>query len=219
METSGMNKGTAKITIDIARKILDGKAYELTLTVEQTELFLTWIAQDFGADLANAAARTVLAHVAETSGLPLNNGPQPAIRKLAEGFLGTLAWPALDALLTQAATDLAAAKGLSPQERQIHLPQPGHKPRQITATTTTFLRNQYVVAEVLCRANGQCDQCSSPAPFTKHTDHTPYLEVHHRIPLAKGGDDTVENAIALCPNCHREAHHGVNWKNFRPTAQ
>ncbi|MGO2991961.1 MAG: HNH endonuclease [Halomonadaceae bacterium] len=24
------------------------------------------------------------------------------------------------------------------------------------------------------------------------------------------GSDTVENAIALCPNCHREMHYGIN---------
>ncbi|WP_256325004.1 HNH endonuclease signature motif containing protein [Nitrosomonas sp. Nm132] len=41
----------------------------------------------------------------------------------------------------------------------------------------------------------------------KH-DGSPYLEVHHKIPLAFGGEDTVVNAIALCPNCHREAHYG-----------
>ncbi len=40
------------------------------------------------------------------------------------------------------------------------------------------------------------------------SDKTPYLEVHHRIPLAKKGEDTVANAIALCPNCHRKSHYG-----------
>jgi 5-methylcytosine-specific restriction protein A len=34
------------------------------------------------------------------------------------------------------------------------------------------------------------------------------LEVHHKIRLADGGFDTVENAIAVCPNCHRQCHHG-----------
>jgi len=37
---------------------------------------------------------------------------------------------------------------------------------------------------------------------------TPYLEVHHRVPLAENGEDTVENAVAICPNCHRKAHDG-----------
>ena len=40
-------------------------------------------------------------------------------------------------------------------------------------------------------------------------DGTPYLEVHHKIPLAKDGEDTIENAEALCPNCHREKHFGI----------
>ncbi|MGH8437576.1 MAG: HNH endonuclease [Pseudomonas sp.] len=33
-------------------------------------------------------------------------------------------------------------------------------------------------------------------------------EVHHKVRLADGGLDTVENAIAVCPNCHRQAHFG-----------
>lgn len=31
-------------------------------------------------------------------------------------------------------------------------------------------------------------------------------DVHHRKPLARGGRNTIENAIVLCPNCHRIAH-------------
>ena len=29
-----------------------------------------------------------------------------------------------------------------------------------------------------------------------------------RKALALGGDDTVDNAIAVCPNCHRKHHFG-----------
>ena len=46
------------------------------------------------------------------------------------------------------------------------------------------------------------------APFNRDSNDTEYLEVHHKLPLAENGDDTVENAIALCPNCHRHAHYG-----------
>lgn len=34
----------------------------------------------------------------------------------------------------------------------------------------------------------------------------PYLESHHIIWLAAGGADSVDNTIALCPNCHRKMH-------------
>ena len=75
-------------------------------------------------------------------------------------------------------------------------------------TTRVYKRSPYVVAEVLLRANGKCQNCKRDAPFLKE-DGTPFLEVHHIEWLSKGGEDSVENAIALCPNCHRQAHYGV----------
>lgn len=80
-------------------------------------------------------------------------------------------------------------------------------PKRTQVVTTVFVRNPDVVAEVLSQANGQCQRCARPAPFMRGSDGTPYLEVHHRVPLAVGGEDTVANAIALCPNCHRAAHY------------
>jgi 5-methylcytosine-specific restriction protein A len=71
-----------------------------------------------------------------------------------------------------------------------------------------YQRNPDVVAAVLERANGHCERCRNPAPFLR-SDGTPYLEVHHSIGLADGGPDTVANALALCPNCHRELHYGL----------
>jgi 5-methylcytosine-specific restriction protein A len=65
-----------------------------------------------------------------------------------------------------------------------------------------------VVAERLEIANGKCEKCGNPAPFIRDKDKTPYLEVHHKIQLSKGGWDELENTEALCPNCHREKHYG-----------
>ena len=42
-------------------------------------------------------------------------------------------------------------------------------------------------------------------PFLK-INGARYLEVHHLKRLADGGSDTIENAVAVCPNCHRELH-------------
>ena len=81
-------------------------------------------------------------------------------------------------------------------------------PARVAATSFVFVRNPDVVAETLAQANGTCQDCHSPAPFHRRSDSTPYLEVHHRRPLAEGGTDTLDNAIALCPNCHRKAHYG-----------
>lgn len=79
--------------------------------------------------------------------------------------------------------------------------------RRIEVRSFAFIRNPDVVAEVLFRANGKCEICKSSAPFLHRTDRTPYLEVHHKIRLADFGEDTVANAVAACPNCHRREHY------------
>jgi hypothetical protein len=93
-------------------------------------------------------------------------------------------------------------------QRRARLASAPTLPRRIETTITVFERNPDVVAEVLVRASGRCEGCSKDAPFTRRSDGSPYLEVHHRTPLALGGEDTVANATALCPNCHRAAHYG-----------
>ena len=82
------------------------------------------------------------------------------------------------------------------------------KPTKKVVSVVVYDRNPDVVAEVLYRANGHCELCLCLAPFNRKSDGSPYLEVHHKEPLAENGDDTVENAMALCPNCHRKSHYG-----------
>lgn len=93
-------------------------------------------------------------------------------------------------------------------ERLSRLKTAEKRPKAIRVVSTAYQRNADVISEVLFRAKGICEGCFNPAPFSRKTDGSPYLEVHHRMPLAEGGDDTVENAVALCPNCHRQRHFG-----------
>lgn len=39
------------------------------------------------------------------------------------------------------------------------------------------------------------------------------LQIHHVIPLARGGDHELENLATLCEDCHRMAHKGRQDKN------
>lgn len=86
-------------------------------------------------------------------------------------------------------------------------PQGNNNPTGFKTTVTQYNRDPAVVAWVLSEASGVCECCSQPAPFTRE-DGTPFLEVHHVLRLADGGPDTTNNAVALCPNCHRELHYG-----------
>lgn len=85
------------------------------------------------------------------------------------------------------------------QERLARLANAPKKPKTIRTVSTAFVRNPDVVAEVLFRAEGHCEGCKKPAPFVSKATGDPFLEVHHITPLAQGGDDTVDNAWALCP--------------------
>lgn len=106
--------------------------------------------------------------------------------------------------------DLAVCHALAsdPESRRRRLKEASSKPSTRTHEIRVFERNPDVVAEVLFRAAGRCESCRSAAPFRRSSDGSPYLEVHHEVRLADGGDDTVENAVALCPNCHRQRHFG-----------
>jgi len=211
---AGMNTASASDYVYNVRRLLEGRSYTRTMNPEATGLILHWISADFGAEVARTAAEKVLDHVEYYSGLP-RGGPQKAVREVAEKFLQGLGLASLESLRAQEATDLAVAVSRSAAEREMRLANADPKPRTMTVTTKVFLRNADVRAAVLVRANGSCEACAKPAPFLKRADGTPYLEVHHRIPLALEGADTVENAIALCPNCHREAHHGLDQEKFR----
>lgn len=96
----------------------------------------------------------------------------------------------------------------TPDNRKKRLFSSNKLPERIQTITHTFKRNPDVIVEVLLRADGVCERCKQQAPFSRSRDGTPYLEVHHIKRLADGGDDSVENAQALCPNCHRELHFG-----------
>ena len=115
----------------------------------------------------------------------------------------------LDSAALGADLDKQVSESLArtPAQRKQRLTLAPKLPRRIEVTTTAFVRNADVIAEVLLRANGVCELCHAPAPFLRKSDRSPYLEVHHRVRLADGGEDTTTNAVAICPNCHRREHY------------
>lgn len=86
-------------------------------------------------------------------------------------------------------------------------------PQTISATAKRTIRSDSVKFYALKRAGGRCENCLSNAPFINEKGED-YLEVHHTTRLSDGGPDSPINVIALCPNCHRKAHHAMNKKTF-----
>jgi 5-methylcytosine-specific restriction protein A len=95
--------------------------------------------------------------------------------------------------------------------RQKDFPQPAGNPnpRSRRLSVTHYQRDASVKAWVLQQAAGVCECCEKKASFNG-SDGLPYLELHYVRQLPEGGPDTVTNAVALCPGCHSEIHHGAN---------
>ena len=117
--------------------------------------------------------------------------------------------PAVEEVEKDFAAAVDAARTGDAEARRKRLALAKKVPQRLPVVVLAYARNPDVVAEVLERAKGICERCLKSAPFLRRKDKSPYLEVHHKKQLAEDGEDSVENTIALCPNCHRESHYGA----------
>ncbi len=111
-------------------------------------------------------------------------------------------------LMAELDREVTESLSLPHEELQRRLSVSGGLPGQVATISMQFVRNPHIIAATLKRANGVCENCDKPAPFISKSTGMPFLEVHHVRRLADGGDDSIDNAIAVCPNCHRELHFG-----------
>ena len=81
------------------------------------------------------------------------------------------------------------------------------------AARNIYQRSRDVRNYVLARATGHCEGCKAPAPFIRK-DGSPYLEPHHIRRVSDGGPDDPSFVIALCPNCHRCVHAGLDGESY-----
>jgi 5-methylcytosine-specific restriction enzyme A len=97
------------------------------------------------------------------------------------------------------------------------VPTPGQANRA-TAKRNVYERSREIRTYVLARANGHCEACSRAAPFIALSG-TPYLEPHHIRRLGDGGPDDPRFMAAVCPNCHRQIHHGLDGRTVNKHLQ
>lgn len=206
-ETHGLNESSANDFIRNHKHMLRGETFHRTMSAPQFDFFLQSIRTRHGSDAHHLAITAVQKHLAYYEG----------IRKITLHRLrGVLARHATEVMPSSQAdfnqafrSEVEASERDTPERRKARLEKANKLPVKMLVTSIAYKRNPDVVVEVLLRANGHCERCQKAAPFIRKSDGTPYLEVHHKIQLAENGEDTVENAEALCPNCHREQHFGA----------
>jgi len=82
-----------------------------------------------------------------------------------------------------------------------------------SSSSGSYVSSDLVRKYALREADGVCKGCEEPAPF-ETADGEPYLEVHHITRRSDEGPDHPDNVVALCPNCHRQVHHGKCGEEF-----
>lgn len=89
-------------------------------------------------------------------------------------------------------------------------------PRGTLSVREYVLRSSVITRYARGRAEGSCECCDGAAPF-QTIGGEPFLEVHHILRLVDDGPDHPANVAAICPNCHREAHHGLRASEIKGT--
>jgi len=203
----GLNENSARNFLLQYRCMLNGEVYKRTQSPLALSYFLPKIHETRGREAAENAIAATWMHIAYYE--QLQNTRLMKLRKVLttfeNGLSGIFSQKVFEAKFTAAVSESLRT---SQFDRQARLAKASKKAKVIQVTTNLYQRNPDVVVEVLLRANGVCEICKQSAPFNRRSDGSPYIEVHHKTQLAHGGDDTVENAIAACPNCHRKAHFG-----------
>ena len=202
-----LNKSSARDFIGQYRSLMNGTVFKRTMSAPAMEYFLSQILQQRGKGAAENALSAAWKHVEYYEGI--QHTTLHRLRAVLQSFVPLVSAPpslqAIEAQFAQAVTQSLTAAAAARRKR---LQSSAKIPATVTATATVYVRNPDVVAEVLSRAKGRCELCGNPAPFLRKADGSPYLEVHHKVQLSQGGHDSVENAIAICPNCHRREHFG-----------
>ena len=59
--------------------------------------------------------------------------------------------------------------------------------------------------EILDQFNNSCEVCG--------LDVKEFLEIHHLLPISKGGNNDIYNLSVLCPTCHKALHIWLDQDN------
>lgn len=206
-EVHGININSARDFINDYRYMMQGRVFQRAMSAPAIDYFLSQILEKRGSESHSIAMGAVDQHINYYE--QLSNVTLHRMRAVLSKHVKKSAPVALATHIERFAEAVKVSQNDSSIARATRLSKAAKLPTKVQVISYAFTRNPDVVAEVLLRAAGNCEHCKKEAPFKRKKDLQPYLEVHHIIQLSAGGEDTVSNALALCPNCHRYLHFGA----------
>lgn len=104
---------------------------------------------------------------------------------------------------------------ISPPAKTIIAPHPVLSKTMSSPNTEKYLRDSKIAKEALTLADYACEADPTHLTFISPITGKNFVEAHHLIPISNQGIysyslDVPGNIISLCPNCHREIHHGTD---------
>lgn len=97
---------------------------------------------------------------------------------------------------------------------------PKARQEQAEYTVTKYPRSPTLALNAIKREAYKCQVNPEHETFISSSSNTPYMEVHHLIPICysdefKNSIDIDANLIVLCPNCHRMIHFSTNEEKLK----
>ncbi|HWW72914.1 MAG TPA: HNH endonuclease signature motif containing protein [Duganella sp.] len=203
--------GSAKIVIEVYQHLCEGSLFKRHLSRVDMTYFLQSFGGNGNADELSRALDALRLHIRWREAAKVSQRGNREILVEQESRLALLladGVTSVTAIEAQFLVDVERSSAMDVDTRRKRLAIAPVLPPKVARLVYVYERNADVVAEVLLQAKGVCSRCHQPGPFLRKSNGEPYLEVHHKIMLSAGGEDTVENAEALCANCHRHRHFG-----------
>ncbi|HEV2481907.1 MAG TPA: HNH endonuclease [Puia sp.] len=197
---AGFNESTAADLIADFKYLMTGRSFARTLGNYYATYFLQHIYEVFGRESLATALRSFAAHIEYYERQSGTN--RHGLRAIYDRFMALLTSDKED-LIEQGVFEYEiAAKGVSKDELVAKIRSLEDKTEEFVAVSGLRLkRKNWIIVLIKELRDHKCQLCG--AQIRTKTGRY-YVEAAHIDPKAKGGAETLDNILLLCPNHHKE---------------
>jgi 5-methylcytosine-specific restriction endonuclease McrA len=94
----------------------------------------------------------------------------------------------------------------------IEKPAPGQPWKAVADGTEPFNRKKRVNESVMRRAKMRCERCGASSD---DSNEAVTLALFHILPLSQGGEHSIKNVVALCPDCRKVLENNPSLKEIK----
>lgn len=198
VEILNMNRGSAQIIIvQIFPKLLEGKVFSRTLSVDLFDSFLHFIKEDYGIERLKTSLSALKKHI---DYIKEKGDSKITLRKVLQRYWDNLAIDKDELEQNEIVTYFKKEKTRSEIAEELKNTQDVDE-EKITVNSKSYKRNNKTIALIKILRNFECQICG--LSILKR-DGNKYIEAAHITPKHEKGKESADNIILLCPNHHKE---------------